>query len=112
MVKVTYRNCTWLLTGDVEKEALEELLARGVDLQADILKIPHHGSFTSFVPLFYEQVKPQAVIISVGENRFNQPHSEVVEYFTKRGVPVYITGDKGAVITKSNGQKIVLRTFL
>ena len=112
VVKVTYRNCTWLLTGDVEKEALEELLARGVDLQADILKIPHHGSFTSFVPLFYEQVKPQAVIISVGENRFNQPHSEVVEYFTKRGVPVYITGDKGAVITKSNGQKIVLRTFL
>jgi competence protein ComEC len=112
VVKVKYKDCTWLLTGDVEKEALEEMLARGVNLQADILKIPHHGSITSFVPLFYEKVNPQAVIISVGENRFNQPHPEVVAYFTKRGVPIYITRDKGAVMTKSNGQKIVLTTFL
>ncbi|MGI6587404.1 MAG: DNA internalization-related competence protein ComEC/Rec2 [Peptococcia bacterium] len=112
VVKVKYKDYTWLLTGDVEKEAVEELLARGVDLQADILKIPHHGSITSFVPLFYEKVKPKVVIISVGENSFNQPHPEVMKYFAKRGVPVYITRDKGAIITKSNGQKIVLSTFL
>ncbi|MDD4666250.1 MAG: DNA internalization-related competence protein ComEC/Rec2 [Clostridia bacterium] len=112
VVKVKYKGCTWLLTGDVEKEAIEQLLARGVDLRADILKIPHHGSVGSLVPLFYEKVKPQAVVISVGENRFNQPHPEIEAYFTEMEVPVYITRNKGAVITKSNGQKIIISTFL
>jgi len=112
VVKVKYKGCTWLLTGDIEKEAIERLLARGVDLHADILKIPHHGSITSYVPLFYERVNPKAVVISVGENNFNQPHAEIIKYFFEKGVPIYITRDKGAIMTKSNGQRIILRTFL
>ena len=55
VVKIRYKGCTWLLTGDIEKEGIERLLARGVDLRADILKIPHHGSITSFVPLFMKR---------------------------------------------------------
>jgi competence protein ComEC len=35
---------TLLLTGDVEPEAQRDLLRRGVDLRADVLKVPHHGS--------------------------------------------------------------------
>ena len=112
VVKIIYKGCTWLLTGDIEKEAIDRLLARNVDLRADILKIPHHGSITSLVPLFYERVNPQAVIISVGENNFNQPHDEIKKYFLEKGIPVYITRDMGAIMTKSNGQKIMLSTFL
>ncbi|MQA14993.1 MAG: MBL fold metallo-hydrolase [Pseudonocardiaceae bacterium] len=33
-----------LLTGDVELEAQADLLASGVELRADVLKVPHHGS--------------------------------------------------------------------
>lgn len=112
VVKIRYKGCTWLLTGDIEKEGIERLLARGVDLRADILKIPHHGSITSFVPLFYEKINPKAVVISVGENNFNQPHEEIKKYFFEKGVPLYITRDMGAIMTKSNGQRIMLRTYL
>ena len=112
VVKIKYKGCTWLLTGDIEKEAIESLLVRGVDLRADILKIPHHGSITSFVPLFYERVNPKAVVISVGENNYNHPHAEIKKYFFAKGVPLYLTRDMGAIMTKSNGQRIMLRTFL
>lgn len=112
VVKIKYGNCSWLLTGDIEKEGLEDLLARDVDLSADILKLPHHGSLTSFLPAFYEQVNPAGVIISVGKNNFNQPHPQILNYFREKGIPVFVTRERGAIITKSDGRKIVLRTFL
>lgn len=112
VLKLSYRDSSWLLTGDVEKEALAELLQQEANLQAAVLKIPHHGSQTSLVPEFYQQVQPRAVVISVGENRFGQPHPEVKEYFCKRGVPVYLTKERGAVITRSDGQKIIITTQL
>jgi len=112
VLRLIYQGSSWLLTGDIENEAIEKLLARGVDLRADILKIPHHGSLTSFHPQFYEKVNPQAVVISVGKNNFNQPHPEVKKYFLQKGISVYITRDRGAILTKSNGQKIILKTFL
>ena len=33
-----------LMTGDIEIEAQQALLNAGVDLDADVLKVPHHGS--------------------------------------------------------------------
>ena len=52
------------------------------------------------------------MVISVGENNFNQPHEEIKKYFFEKGVPLYITRDMGAIMTKSNGQRIMLRTYL
>lgn len=112
VLKLSYRDSSWLLTGDAEQEVLEELLQQAKDVQTTVLKIPHHGSSTSFVPDFYQQVQPHAVIISVGENRFGQPHPDVIEYFSKRGVPVYLTRERGAVITRSDGQKLNIKTQL
>ena len=56
---------TVLLTGDVELAAQADLLAAGVDLRADVLKMPHHGSrYTSAG--FLAAVAPRAVLVSVG----------------------------------------------
>lgn len=112
VLKLNYQESSWLFTGDAEKEVLEKLLENGAKLHADLLKIPHHGSRTSFVPAFYQKVQPGAVVFSVGENRFGQPHPEVPDYFMQRGIPVYLTKESGAVFTQSNGQKILLKTYL
>lgn len=111
--RLSYRNNSWLFAGDIEKEALAQLHSKDVSLHADILKIPHHGSRTSYDPAFYEKVQPGAVVISVGEkNNFGQPHPEVCAYFQSRGIPTYLTKEGGAVITRSNGEKMVVRYYL
>ena len=49
-------------------------------LQADILKIGHHGSKTSTSEHFLQQLHPKIAIIPVGvNNRYNHPHQEVVD---------------------------------
>ncbi len=112
VLKMVYNEAEWLFTGDIEKEAIEHLLAFKQDLQADILKLPHHGSISSYNEAFYQRVNPQAVIISAGINKFNHPHPRVRGYFAERGIPFYLTRDKGAVITWSKGGKIEVRPFI
>src|SRR5664279_4651120 len=44
VVRVSTGGITALLSGDVEPPAQQALLDSGVDLHADVLKVPHHGS--------------------------------------------------------------------
>lgn len=112
VLKIVFGETRWLLTGDVENEALDILLADNLNTRVDLLKIPHHGSITSYNEKFYEAVNPDAVIISVGFNFFNQPHPRVIEYFQKNRIPVYTTLDNGAVITKSDGVNLTITPWL
>lgn len=112
IMRLVYKSSSWLLTGDAEKEALEQLLNRGPDVQANILKLPHHGSISSYSPEFYREVNPRAVIASAGINQYNHPALRIVEYFRDRKVPVYSTGERGAIITESDGQVIRIEPFI
>ncbi|QNB46180.1 DNA internalization-related competence protein ComEC/Rec2 [Thermanaerosceptrum fracticalcis] len=112
VLKLIYQEAEWLLTGDIENEAIAYLLAQKEDLRADILKLPHHGSISSYSEEFYRQVGPWAVIVSAGINKFNHPHPRVRGYFSERGIPFYLTRDNGAIITWSKGRKIEARTFI
>lgn len=111
VLRLVYRQTEWLLTGDVENEAIGRMLSAGGDVEADVLKIPHHGGLSSFNEDFYQAVKPKAVVISVGVNNYNHPHSAVTEYFSQAGIPCYITKEKGAVMTESDGETIEIRTM-
>jgi competence protein ComEC len=75
------------LTGDMEEEAEEELVASGLNLQADVLKAGHHGSRSSSTLAFLERVRPEVVVIQAGENnQFGHPHEESLEKFERIGV--------------------------
>lgn len=110
VLRISYRSTAWLLTGDAENKAIEEILASGRKLDADILKLPHHGSISSYNPKLYEAAAPNTVIISAGKNLFNQPHPEVVQYFRMHGITLYVTKENGAVITASDGKQITVST--
>ena len=47
---------TFLHGGDIEKEAEEEILAKGIDLSADIFKLSHHGGADSNLTEFLKAV--------------------------------------------------------
>ena len=52
-----------LLTGDLDGEAVDALLARGVP-NCDAMVAPHHGSRTSLPPRLAEAVVPRVVLVS------------------------------------------------
>lgn len=111
VLRIVYKNTTWLITGDVENKAIDEILARRENVDADILKLPHHGSISSYNPKFYESVSPDAVVVSVGYNLYNQPHPDVMQYFKEHGIASYLTKENGAILTESDGKKIKIRTI-
>lgn len=87
VLKATHGDMDILLTGDAEHEVEEFLLFRGQDLEAEILKIGHHGSRTASSSDFLDAVSPEIAIIQSGEgNDFKHPHEETLENLKMRDV--------------------------
>lgn len=83
MAKLLYKNFSILFTGDIEeiaeKQILEEYKNSNI-LKSEILKVAHHGSKTSSMQSFLENVKPKIALIGVGkDNTFGHPNDEVLE---------------------------------
>jgi competence protein ComEC len=87
-----------LLPGDLEAGGEAELLARGADLRADVLKLGHHGSRTSSTAAWLEAVDAAVVVASAPcAGRFAMPHAEVVARARAAGAALWWTGRDGAV---------------
>ena len=81
VAKIVYNNFSMLFTGDIESPAEERViqLAKS-DLQATILKVAHHGSFTSSTEEILKYIKPKIALIGVGKNnKFGHPNEEVLK---------------------------------
>ncbi|MBI3956491.1 MAG: MBL fold metallo-hydrolase [Candidatus Kerfeldbacteria bacterium] len=87
-----------LLTADIETPVEQLLISRGAMLDADVLKVPHHGSHSSSTEPFLRAVGPDLALISVGEdNRYGHPHSDVVKRYQDLRIPILRT-DEGSDI--------------
>lgn len=87
-----------LLTADIEAGAEAELLASGIDLRADALLVPHHGSRTSSTGPFLDAVGARTALLAVGyRNRFRHPAPEVMSRYAARGIAVHRTDLDGAI---------------
>lgn len=121
VAKLTYRQTSFLMTGDasikIENFLLEEF---GDKLDVDVLKLGHHGSKTSSSDSFIEITSPQKVVISASaNNNYGHPHEEVIEnlqkYLTQKKLNIksedFIkkTSDLGSIVFQSDGEKIWLK---
>ncbi|MGN0432085.1 MAG: DNA internalization-related competence protein ComEC/Rec2 [Lachnospiraceae bacterium] len=98
---ITYMDFSLLLTGDVEEEGEEALLAelklQGIE-NVTVLKVAHHGSRYSTTEELLEQIKPRLAVISCGENNFyGHPHRETLERLEEAGTVVYRIDEMGAI---------------
>ncbi|OYT68242.1 MAG: hypothetical protein CFK48_12235, partial [Armatimonadetes bacterium CP1_7O] len=70
---------SFLFTGDVEREGRQRLYAVRARLQADVLKVSHHGAANGTDKVFLGRVNPRVAVISVGAgNRYGHPHRETL----------------------------------
>jgi competence protein ComEC len=111
VLKMTHGHISFLLTGDIEAKAEEQISKFSTNLQSQILKSPHHGSRSSSSTAFLQAVKPRLVVISASKgNIYGFPHKEILERYKRFGIKIYRTDNHGAVEISSDGHRISVRT--
>lgn len=109
VTKLVYKNTSFLFTGDAEDINEEEMLAAKLDLQADVLKVGHHGSTTSSMPKFLDAVSPKIAVIMVGnDNKFSHPHKKILDRLLQRDVDILRTDELGDIVLFSDGDELFL----
>jgi competence protein ComEC len=104
VLKITYLQTSVLLTGDLTTEIEDKLSKSSFNLQADLLKVAHHGSRYASGPEFLKKVQPKFCVISVGkENDFQHPHPETLVRLNNAGCQIYLTQDFGTLRWQSAG---------
>lgn len=108
VTQLVYGNLEVLLTGDIEKKIEKELIAAGINLQSDILKVSHHGSKTSSAPDFINAVNPIIAIIQAGkDNPYGHPHESVLN--TLSNIATFITGRDSDIEILTNGTEFQIK---
>ncbi|MDZ7726627.1 MAG: ComEC/Rec2 family competence protein [Candidatus Campbellbacteria bacterium] len=108
IVRLDYGETSFLLTGDADKKTERELLGFYDALEADVLKVGHHGSSTSTASEFVSAVSPEFAVISVGEdNSYGHPTDEVLNTLEKQEVEILRTDEDGMIRFESNGDILV-----
>jgi len=109
--RLDFGEASFLFTGDCSAEALRELNEQGLDLEADILKVGHHGSSSSTDSVVLRMADPKAAVISCGaENDYGHPHREVTSLLEERSIPCFRTDLQGSIWLTTDGQTIMART--
>ena len=111
VIKLEYGSKSFLFTGDAEEILEKEMLDKGVNLKADVLKAGHHGSKSSTSDKFLDAVNPEYTVISVGrDNDYGHPNKETLDKFSKKGIKVYRTDESGTIVATCDGNNITFNT--
>ncbi len=112
VAKVTYKDNSFLITGDAEAVNEREMLGSfGDRLKSDVLKVGHHGSSTSSTSEFIEAVSPSLAVISVGaDNDYGHPHRETKSTLEKANISYLRTDEVGTILVESDGYEIKFKT--
>jgi competence protein ComEC len=109
VLKVIGKKRSFLLAGDIEEEAEEDISHLKAWLPSDVIKIPHHGSRTSATDDFLGEVSPSVAVISVGrDNSFGHPSQEVLQKL--EGKRILRTDLDGAVKISERGEELLVKT--
>lgn len=85
-----------LFPGDAEVPVQQEMLDDHDPIEADVLKVPHHGGDTSDA-LFLEATHAKVAIVSTGPNTYGHPNPGVLEILRGAGMVVYRTDLTGEI---------------
>lgn len=111
VIKLSYGSTSFLLTGDAEADSESQMLSKGLDLSATVLKIGHHGSRSSTGQNFLDKVNPKYAVVSVGEvNSYGHPTQDAINRLKSKGITVYRTDENGTVVATSDGKTINFNT--
>ena len=96
VLRLRYGSRSFLFTGDASVEAERNMLASGLNLRADVLKLGHHGSGDASSLPFVNAVAPKIAIYSGGHDgerrRIPEDRPEMHRRLEQLGITVYGAG--------------------
>ncbi len=105
--KLKYGNTSYVFMGDAEALSEGEILAKQLDISADVLKLGHHGSHSSTSQAFLDKVNPRYAIVSCGKgNDYGHPHKETIDKLNAKNINILRTDVSGTIISSSDGNNI------
>ena len=112
VLMVDFLESRFLFTGDMEKEAENDMLdywGEKYNWNCDVLKSGHHGSSTSSSYRLIYATDPEYIVIPVGkDNSYGHPHRETIALYKDAGIPAFRTDELGHVIVTSDGYHVTL----
>ena len=111
VLRISYGTIDFLMTGDIDGEGEEALIRSGYPLDAEILKVAHHGSSSSTSTAFLVRIRPEMGVLFVGEdNPYGHPHKEILDLLKKSGVTVYRTDRDRTIVVRTDGMSYSVKT--
>lgn len=111
VTRLTFGRRAFLFTGDAEAKVEREILTRGFEVKADVLKAGHHGSKTSSSEPFLREVSPQYAVITCGDGqKYGHPHDEVLERLEAVGAVYYRANLHGDIVFTTDGETLTVET--
>ena len=117
VTRLTYKKNSFLFTGDAQKETIEQLVKKGYNLQAQVLKVPHHGmqdilkdskKARSDHRYLFKRVKANIAVISNGyKNSYKAPYKKTLNEL--KNADVYDTGSRGTIVITSDGKRLSVK---
>lgn len=107
VMRIVYGSTSFLFAGDAEREVEQAIINGGYTLKSTVLKVGHHGSYTSSSYQFLWNVMPEYAVISCGKNNsYGHPHDEVLSRLRDADVRLFRTDMQGDIICTSNGSTV------
>jgi competence protein ComEC len=101
-----------LLTGDISDRTEAELLASGVPVASQVLKVAHHGAQSSSSPDFLARVKPQVAIVTAESGGLSSlPSEATLDRLRAAGARIFRTDLDGAVTVTIRGASLAVQNF-
>jgi len=112
VLKVKYKDASFLFASDIGEESELLLINSGGDLRSTVLKVPHQGSKTSSSWEFLRAIQPTIGVISVGRwNMYRHPSPLILGRYRWLGIKTYRTDRQGAVTVVTDGKRGWIRTM-
>ena len=108
VLKITYEEVDFLFMSDIEMEQEKKLL-EDHNLEAEIIKVAHHGSNTSTSFPFLQEVKPETALLTYSKaNDFGHPVDRVIDNLNKINATIYSTAAFGDIVIRTDGKNYVV----
>ena len=111
VLRISYGTVNLLYTGDASTAAEDVMEKTGYPLDAQILKVGHHGSASASSAAFLSRVRPEIAVISLGkDNPYGHPHRETLDRLNAAGPAIYRTDIDGTLLVQSDGARYSITT--
>ncbi len=98
VIRASYGNKSFLLTGDIDESHEQIMVADNAPLRADVLKVPHHGSKSGLALNFLNLINPQYAVIQSGkDNKFGHPAPSIIDKLESKGIAIFRNDSHGTI---------------